>query len=290
MIKLIHIGSVALCILSVALFIFSGFYMNRDADAYGPEIHMDKEEIAVSIHDSDDKLLKGVTATDKKDGDVTDTLLIESKSLFMEPGKRKITIDAFDNNHNVTKAVRVIRYKDYVSPRIQLSEPLRAPINNINMLMDYITVEDCLEGEITDALQITPKKELSSITLPGEYDMKLTVSNSVGDVVEIPVTVELYDHSADHGLPKAILSEYLIYTKVGETIEPSDYLIGVNLRGTRYIWDEADLGAIVPYTKSQFDIENNVDTEKPGVYEVVYSVEDKSDNIAKVRMFVVVEE
>lgn len=290
MIKLIHIGSVVLCILSAVLFIFSGFYLNRDVDAHGPEIHMDKTEIQVSINATEEELLQGVTAIDKKDGDVTDRLLVERMSMFLESGKRRVTIDAFDDNHNVTKAERIIRYTDYISPRIILSHPLRVPVNNINQLMEYITVQDCLEGDISDSLQITSKDDISSITLPGEYEMKLTVANSVGDVVEVPVTVELYDYSADAGRSKAVLSEYLVYKKVGDTIDPESYLIGMETRNTEYIWDETALGAIVPYAKSEFKIENNVDMEKPGVYEVIYSLVDALDYETKVRLVVIVEE
>lgn len=290
MIKIIHIGSIVLCIFSTILFVFSGFYMNRDADAYGPEIYMEETEIEVSISATEEDILQGITAIDKKDGDVSDSLLVESMSLFTESGKRKVTIDAFDNNHNVTKTERVIRYTDYTSPRIVLSDALRAPLNNVDLLMDCITVEDCLEGDVTDSLQITPVEDISSITLPGEYAMKLMVSNSVGDVVEIPITVELYDYSQDAGKAKAVLSDYLIYTKVGQKIDPQKYLIGVEMRSIDYIWADAAPGALIPYTKNQFVIQNNVDINTPGVYEVIYSLEDTSGNLTNIRQIVIVEE
>lgn len=289
MIKLIHIGSIVLCILSTILFVFSGFYLNRNVDAHGPEINMEQTEIEVSIHATEEDLLQGITATDKKDGDVTDSLLVESMGLFIDSGKRKVIIDAFDNNHNVTKVERTIQYIDYTSPRIRISNPLRVPLNDINQLMDFITVEDCLEGDITDAIQITPMENVTSFTLPGEYKMKLMVSNSVGDVVEVPVVVELYDNLSDSSKPKAMLSEYLIYTKVGESINPQDYLIGFVQRNVAYEWSALVPGLTVPYTREQVSIENNVDTATPGVYEIIYSMTDVGYT-TNIRQVVVVEE
>ena len=289
MIRLIHMGSIALCIVSVVLYVLSGLYMDRNSDPYGPEIHMERNIIEVSIHASEEQLLDGITATDNKDGDVTDSLLIESMGMFIDKGKRKIVIDAFDSNHNVTKVERTVKYFDYVSPRITLSGPLRAPINDINKLTELITVEDCLEGDITDAVQLTPGKSSDTYSLPGEYKMKISVVNSVGDVVEVPVTIELYESLQDSSRPKALLSDYLIYTKVGQEIDPNQYLQGIVVRNVEYKWDDEVTGTIAPYTRRQVDIENNVDIATPGVYDIVYSITDKTVT-TQIRMVVIVEE
>lgn len=289
MIRLIHIGSIALCILSVVLFVLSGVYLNRNSDPHGPEIQMDSKEIEVSIHAKEEQLLQGVTAADKKDGDVTDSLLVESQGMFISSGKRKIVIDAFDSNGNVTRAERVIKYSDYVSPRITLSGPLRAPISNINQLTEVITVEDCLEGNITDAVQLTPMRSSDTFSLPGDYRMKISVVNGVGDVVEVPVTVELYENLEDSSKAKALLSDYLIYTKVGQEIDPSQYLEGVVVRNVEYRWDDEVTGTIIPYTRNQIDIENNVKIDTPGVYDVIYSITENSFT-TQIRMIVIVEE
>lgn len=46
-------------------------------DGKGPEITMDNSEISASIHAEESELLAGVTAYDKKDGDVTSSLAVE---------------------------------------------------------------------------------------------------------------------------------------------------------------------------------------------------------------------
>lgn len=290
MIRLIRVFSVLLCIISTALFVFSGIYTQRGSDSNGPEIHMETSEIEVSIKATEAELLEGVTAKDEKDGDVTESLMVESMGLFVEKGKRKIVIDAFDSNHNISRTERVIKYTDYVSPKIILEGPLRAPLNDIDTLVDVIKVEDCLEGDITENLQITLLEDMTGIAAAGEYGMKLTVANAVGDVIEIPATVELYEYSRDSSVPKVTLTDYLIYSKVGQEIDPQAYLKGVTIRGSEYEWTETEAqGLVIPYTKRQIDIENNVDIETPGVYEIVYSL-DANGETSKIRLVVIVEE
>ena len=70
-------------------------------DGKGPEITMDNSEISASIHAEESELLAGVTAYDKKDGDVTSSLAVEHISNFVEKGRRKISIVAFDSDNHV---------------------------------------------------------------------------------------------------------------------------------------------------------------------------------------------
>ena len=64
-------------------------YMSRDTE--GPVITMKKDTIEASIEDSDKTLLKGIKAEDKKDGDVSDSLIIESMQMErMEPAQLSV--------------------------------------------------------------------------------------------------------------------------------------------------------------------------------------------------------
>lgn len=287
MIRLMRIFSVVLLVFSAALYTFSGIYVSRGSDAKGPEIYMEENELTVSIDADEEDLLKGITAEDNKDGDVTDSLMIEKVGMFTEKGKRKITIDAFDSNNNVTKTERVIVYSDYTSPRLSLTGPLRVAANATDEMLDVITVEDCLDGDITENLQITPVENITNITVPGDYDMKITVTNSAGDVVEMPVTVEVYDYSQEAAKPQILLTDYIVYTSVGSEIDPGAYLKGVQVHDTVYDWNSDSDG--LPYSKSSVMIENPVDTKNPGTYEIAYSLENDG-RISTVRLIVVVEE
>lgn len=289
MIRLIRVFSIFLCTISIGLFVFAEYYINRNSDFGAPIIHMEEDVIKVSIHADESVLLKGVTAEDKKDGDVTDSLVVEKEDLFFEKGKRKITIAAFDSNNNMTKVERTVVYKDYESPEIILEGPLRAPTNNMKQLLDVITVEDCIDGDITNNVQLTPVVDTTSFSIPGEYKMKIMVSNSVGEVIEVPVTVELYDYALDNSVKKILLSDYIVYTKAGRTIDPQSYLTGLKIRNQEYEWgDQVSLGVGLPFSKSDIQIDNKVDMDKPGVYEIVYSLEDENAE-SKVHQIVIVE-
>ena len=287
MARVIRMITVILAAVSVLIYGAASIYVGTHTDHNGPKIEMKEKEVTVSVEDGQEKLLEGVKGTDKKDGDVTDSLVVESTGAFFEKGKRPATIAAFDSDYNVAKAERMIVYSDYVSPRISITKPLRAPVNDSRKLSEGIRVKDCLDGDITDNVQITPAEEGLNYNVPGEYAMKLIVSNSAGDVVEYPVTVELYDYSLDAVKVKPVLSQYLVYTKVGQAIDPWAYLVGAEKHGTEYLWSGS---TTPPISSSQVQIEGSVDYQTTGTYELRFLADDGSGNVGITRMFVIVEE
>ena len=78
-----------------------------------PQITVEEEMIEVSLKAKDEELLKGVTAHDEKDGDLTDKIIIESISRFTSKGVSKVTYAVCDSNNNVAKATRTIKFKGY---------------------------------------------------------------------------------------------------------------------------------------------------------------------------------
>lgn len=83
-------------------------------DREGPTITVDDTE-KLSWHSGMDKLdlLKGVTARDDVDGDVTDSLVVESIKQDMEVGdKVLVTYAAKDSSNNVTKVTRSVDYTE----------------------------------------------------------------------------------------------------------------------------------------------------------------------------------
>ena len=146
-------------------------------DGKGPEITMDNSEISASIHAEESELLAGVTAYDKKDGDVTSSLAVEHISNFVEKGRRKISIVAFDSDNHVTHAERELVYNDYTSPVFSLDRPLRFSLN-ADDLTEGLSAEDCLDGTITDRIRISYEDEISST--PGLYHVTYSVANRAG--------------------------------------------------------------------------------------------------------------
>ena len=102
----------------VALLIFGVFqYKERILkDQTGPVFNMTEDVLTVSVKDSANALVEGITAMDAGDGDVTDSIIVEAVSPFTGTGHRIVSYAAFDSDNHVTHAKRSIIYSDY-TPR-----------------------------------------------------------------------------------------------------------------------------------------------------------------------------
>lgn len=296
--KKIRILSIIIFLIAAATF---GVYKNQEKvriDRRGPEITMDKEKIKVSCSAGQEELLEGVEAVDDKDGDVSDSLLVESISNFVKAGRREITIAAFDSSNNVTKATRTVVYKNYHSPRFALVEPLRFPLKTQDIL-GTLSVQDVLDGDLTGNIKISSEYSVTEDEV-GIYPMVFSVSNSAGDVVQLPVNIEIYDPSKDSRNPQFELSEYLVYTKPGEALNPWDYVQMLTVNGIEY--ERGEDGILydpkpkqkqkrVSIAPEEVVIEDNVDYNTPGTYEIIYRFTDPDDEDEKeghIRLIVVV--
>ena len=131
--KLRILGIVVFVIAAVSFGYFKYEQINSK-DNQAPVITMDTDSIQVSCQAEDGELLKGIKATDSKDGDVTGSMIVESVSNFMENHTRNMTVVAFDSDNHATKAARKITYTDYVSPTFSLTEPLRFAMNTQDIM------------------------------------------------------------------------------------------------------------------------------------------------------------
>ena len=296
-------------ILAVSIIAFAGFkiYQKSTSDSEGPVIKMDKEEIQISTEDDEAAILKGVTATDSRDGDVTDSLVIESISGFDENKKRTVGLAAFDQDNHVTRAKRVISYSDYAPIRFAITNPLKFPVlqGDVN-IMGSIFARDCLDGNISGKIQFSADSMVKTDII-GEYDIKVVVTNSAGDTAELPLTVSIYDDAKEQYCPSIHLTGYLIYIKQGEKIDPLDYVEGITYRGEKYELTEGegtfalDTSAMsseerkaisqlkATVSKNRFKITDNVDYNKVGTYEIQYEIEDDEGFHDSVILNVVVE-
>lgn len=154
MLKMIQTFLILFFTASVVLFCISLWEENKVSDSQGPVIHMDRDSIKISVRDDASAILNGVAASDSKDGDVSDTLVVESLSNFIEKGRRQAVIAAFDQDNHVTKVTRDIIYTDYHSPHFSLKEPLRFSITGHESIIENLTAYDVLDGDITDRITI----------------------------------------------------------------------------------------------------------------------------------------
>lgn len=253
-------------VLAVAVGLFTAYqlWIHNKLDTVGPVITISEEILEVSVSDPESALLQGVSALDARDGDVTDSLLVESVYGINEDQMTTVTYAAFDSAGNVSKLERQVRYKDYEAPRFFITRSMCFPGGSGFDLLDYVGASDVLEGDIRRRVRATLVSDTKSINEVGSHVVRLQVTNSLGDTVEADVPVEVYDPEWYTASVK--LNEYLIYLDKGASFDPEKYLETFVVRG-----DDIDVRYAMPEDVA-CTITNRVNTQVPGVYQVKYTL------------------
>lgn len=292
--KRLKLYSIGIFVVSVLLYGGYRIYGYMTTDKYAPIIEIEQEELKVSISADEDALLDGVTATDSKDGDVTDSIVIESVSKFLQNDKKLITYAAFDSDKHVGKATREVTYIDYTSPKFSCKEPFRFPVNTTNFISG-IKATDCIDGDITDKVKISPGYSIVTDT-PGDYELQVQVANSSGDVEYLPLTIEIYDPTERTVTPDIRLKKYIVYTKLNKPIDAEKYLKKVLIGSGEYSLSHEtstysstnpNAGGILGYSYIDIDT-SDVQYDKAGTYEIRYSMTVDEEHTGTTRLFVVV--
>lgn len=265
-------GSVlVLFIIVFAAFSFIFVREKLTSDKTLPVIKVEGEIIDVSLKATDEELLKGISAYDEKDGDLTNEIIIESVSRFIEPGVSRVTYAVCDNDKNIATATRKIRYKDYKSPRFSLSEALCYSVYETPNLKKAIKVTDSLAGDITADMILTSEDYTKSVT--GVFTINARVTTAKGDTATLDIPLIVEDRS--DAAPEIKLKKYLIYADKGSEIDFEDYLVEAIDSDDRDITDDVT-------------IETKINMKKEGTYLVHYYAEDRNDNKGHTVLVVVV--
>ncbi len=271
-----------LFVVTLVAFVAFLFFHRSEVDSRGPVINIEEPLIEVSVEDGDDRFLEGVTASDSIDGDVTESVAVENVSNFYSNGKRLITYVAFDSDNHVGRATREMRYTDYESPRFYLEKPLQYLPGSVNLM---ISAKDCLDGDISSAIKLVVSDTITS-DQPGEYNATFQVANSAGDVSSLPVTIEIMKNE-NEVVPVLNLDTYLEYIHQGDSFDPFDHLETIKISNKEYrvvegqgnFGQEIDRDAERVIGTDMVEVNNDVDTDKPGTYKVRYSITvDKGNN------------
>lgn len=218
----------------------------------GPQIRCDSDLLEISVSDSTEALLAGVTASDEQDGDLTDKIRIQGVSKLITDDTAKVSYIVFDSHGNSASVSRMLRYTDYSRPRFSVESPLVFSENETISILSRIRAQDVLDGDLTNSVRIS---SLSATSDPDVQSVAVQVTNSMGDTtrLELPVII----HSGVVARPEVELSDYLIYLDEGDTFRAEKYLVRVDI--------PAGPGDI-----SQVQISGKVDTSTPGTYYVYY--------------------
>jgi hypothetical protein len=257
----------------VVLVLFGVFQLRQlKTDKTLPTITVSEQTLKVGLNVTTEELLAGVTAYDKKDGDLTQKIIVESISRFVEPGVSIVKYVVCDSDNHVASATRRIEYTNYVPPRFQLSDSLVFNISQSISIRNILGAVDAIDGDISNKIIITSNEYTANI--PGVYYISAKVTNSKGDMITqlLPVYVEEQSLSA----PKIELRQYITYLKAGERFDIYDNVLSAVASNGE------DLSSAV-------SVDTNLNYAVPGTYEVHYRVSDSENRVGHKIAIIIVE-
>ena len=280
-----HVLRIVLLVLFLITSVVFGvdqFRAYRDKDVTPPVMKVDQDVIHLSVNATDRDLLRGVTAEDDRDGDVTSTIVIAGKSNFIEEGVIRVDYSAFDSHNNVASISRRVIYDDYHSPRFVSKRPLLMRMAS-TYDFSFFEAEDVLSGDISRKVKIVTTSSGSATT--GEYPVELEVTNDYGDVERLDLMLHVCS-ATEYNRMRPSLSDYIIYVPVGTTdLDLNSYLVGVRRGDKELTFEEAEV------SEYDFSIDDSlVDYETPGVYTVDFNLRISYSLTTETKMVVIVTE
>jgi hypothetical protein len=258
----------------IALAVFGVVYVRERffSDTTIPQITVDSETLDVMATATDADLLRGVSAYDEKDGDLTGQLLVESIGMFTEIGYCRVNYAVCDSDNHVVGAQRQIHYVDYTPPKFTMSGPLLFSAYGSLNIVGIVGARDCLDGDISKNVIIySPDYETGQV---GTFSVQATVKNSKGDSAEITLPMVIEKRSGN--APQIDLKDYLIYVPKGSMPDWNSYIGDT----TDHTGMEGQL---------EFEIETDFNTRREGIYSVDYYGTDETGYVGHTRLLVVVE-
>ena len=271
--RIVKIVVFALLAISIALFGYYEVDKIVTTDNTMPVITGPKDTLEVSCNYSEKDLLRGLRATDEKDGDLTKEIVVGNISHFISKGKSRVTYVVFDSSNHPAKFEREVEFIDYHSPRFALTKPLVFKVGSTENIYELVGAKDIFDGDISTG--VTTDAGNVNLAEEGTYKVKASVTNSLGDITEIVLPVHVVP-APQLGLTIE-LKENIVYLKKGESFNPKSIIDNV------YQNNGAKAGT------DGMKIASNVNTKKSGIYEVKYSIDKETAGRAETWLTVVVE-
>lgn len=238
---------VGLFVLSLGVWSLIKYQAWQGRDTHAPIIKIQPEVLTLSVDEMKTGLMEGVEAWDEEEGDLTDQVILGDVSSLRRDGSCYVSYTVFDKaNHSATLRRKIVM-EDYHSPEFQLIAPLVFEAGRSQQPLSYIRAFDVLEGEITSSLILLEND--FNVDQPGEYWLEVQVANSMGDMSELRLPV----HVLAQGETVLENQSPLLYVACGQTWNVYDHLWAISGQG-----------------EGELQIEDQVDTSKPGVYQVHY--------------------
>ncbi|MCI9565518.1 MAG: DUF5011 domain-containing protein [Eubacterium sp.] len=274
--KYVKYGIMTLFLISIIIYIAIWYKDKSNVDSTVPVIQMSQNQIEVSVKDKK-ALLKGVIAKDAKDGDITNKIVVESISKFVDKKEHicNVTYAVSNSGGHVAKASRKVKFIDYTSPRFVLKKPLCLETGSDTGVEDIIGAKDIIDGDISNKVKILSSDISTNIS--GDNTVTAQVTNSLGDTVKLKATVIIKQQN--NISPTIQLKKNIEYIKKDEEFDAKSFIKSVeDIDGK-----SMEIGSVKIKSSS-------VKTNKVGCYTVEYSVVDHNGNEGTAYLTVMVEE
>ena len=147
------------CALGILCMAFSAtaVFLVVDRDKTGPVIAVPEDGSLTYVAGEDKKiLLEGVTASDSEDGDVSDTLMIES--IRPNGDRAVVTYTAVDHSHNASKSSCVVNYQTETEEEETIAEEKRLADSEDEAEELQENSETKAQKDVEDAIADLPKE------------------------------------------------------------------------------------------------------------------------------------
>lgn len=233
--------------------------MHLNTDSVPPVITLPSEEAVYEEGMDKAELLAGVTAVDDVDGDVSDSLMVESVIPMDDGLTATVIYYAKDRSNNVAKATRIVQYR-------------------------YEDMEEWME-ELEKMTEETEKSENETKGTDGQEESGTEKPESESEETAglTEQEGEVYSGAKENEqgkAPKIELSAEKVNIQRGSSFNPLEYV--------KEITDDKDDRS---HLFGQIHIDSNtVNTGVPGTYEVVFSVTDSDNNCSEQAVLTVIVE
>lgn len=258
-------------VVSCMLFVFTIVNHKQEEEVSNkPVISGSDEELELKVADwsEDEKYLEGLSASDEEDGDLTSEIQISSISDFIEPGLVTVSYSVIDVDGNTASFTRNVRFTDYVSPVFSIVKEPVCIVGDEPDIKQFVSVEDSVDGDLTDSIEITSDK--IDTKEEGLYPVSMEVTNSMGETVSYNMFVKVEEERQNQAAVK--LTQYSVRLEKGDDFDAEDYIDEV-LNGYGEAMSDPDM-----------EITDEVNTDNPGLYPVVYRLADYFIDTAAVLM------
>ncbi|WMJ85796.1 hypothetical protein [Anaerocolumna sp. MB42-C2] len=236
-------------------------------DKTGPIITYAENSYVYTEDESVDTLLNNVSAKDKRDGDVTNMVMVENILPMLNSSTAKITYVAKDSNNNITRKEVIVPYKPKTGSQENKSTLITESIGNIgnkekteNTAREEADTKALTGPKDRDTTKAADRKKYSKVK-------EITLPQDTADPVITGPAVNQIKTSASYQYPSLKLKTHEIKLKRGEKFDALSYV--------DKIVDDKDNNY---YLFQRIHIIGYFDMDKAGDYVLLYYAIDSDNN------------